>query len=476
MDAPRTIRLHNALTRRVEALDPITPGRVGIYTCGSTVYRYAHIGNLRTYLFGDLLRRTLESLGYEVTYVKNLTDVGHMRDDQTDGGEDRMVIAALEEGKAPAEIAQFYTDAWLADEALINIRPADAMPKATDHIAEMVDMIGVLIDKGLAYEVNGTVYYDVSAFPPYGQLSGSRVEGTRSGTRDEVETDKRDPADFALWKAADAGRLMHWPSPWGEGFPGWHIECSVMSTKFLGNRFDIHTGGIDLKFPHHEDEIAQSDGALGHQVVNVWMYGEFLTLADAKMAKSAGNIIRVSELPEKGFEPLDFRYLALTAHYRSKLDFTEPAMHAAASGLARLRRAVADAEANGTDSDGSAVDLDAEPMAGYRDRFVAAISEDLGLPAAVAVAHAVAGADDLSPGQRRVLLLDFDRVFGLGLDGAPAAERELPAGAAALLERRAAARGARDFATSDALRAELRALGVEVRDTPDGQVATRRRP
>ncbi len=247
-----------------------------------------------------------------------------------------------------------------------------------------------------------------------------------------------------------------------------------MSTRYLGERFDIHTGGIDLKFPHHEDEIAQSDGALGHQVVTDWMHGEFLTLADAKMAKSAGNIIRVSELPEKGFAPLDFRYLALTAHYRSKLDFTEAAMHAAASGLARLRRAVA--EGGSDQTDGGSVDLAAEPLAGYRARFAAAISEDLGIPAALAIAHGVASADDLSPAQRRALLLDFDRVFGLSLDAAPeAADGELPDGAAELLEQRAAARAAHDYATSDRLRDELAAIGVTVRDTPTGQETTRRR-
>jgi cysteinyl-tRNA synthetase len=469
---PKPARLYNSLTRRVELLEPVQPGRVGIYTCGSTVYRYAHIGNLRTYLFGDLLRRTLEYLGYDVTYVKNITDVGHMRDDATDTGEDRMVIAALEEGKSPSDIAQFYTDAWLADEALINIRPADVMPRATDHIAEMLALIEVLLDKGLAYESGGNVYFDVSAFPAYGRLSGTRVEATRAGSRVEVEADKRDPADFALWKAAEPGRLMHWPSPWGEGFPGWHIECSAMGMKYLGDRFDIHTGGIDLKFPHHEDEIAQSDGAVGRPVISAWLHGEFLTLADAKMAKSAGNIIRVSELPEKGFQPLDFRYLALTAHYRSKLDFTEAAMHAAASGLARLRRAVAAAAGD----DGQPVDLAAEPLVGYRERFVEAVSEDLGLPSALAVAHSVAAADDLTPGQRRALLLDFDRVFGLSLD-APAedAGRELPEGAAKLLEQRAAARAAHDYATSDRLRDELAALGVEVRDTPEGQVSRRHR-
>jgi cysteinyl-tRNA synthetase len=467
------MRLYNSLTRQVETLDPVQPGHVGIYTCGSTVYRYAHIGNLRTYLFGDVLRRTLAYLGYEVTYVKNITDVGHMRDDQHDSGEDRMVIAALEEGRSPAEIAQIYTDAWLADETLINIGLPDVMPRATDHIPEMHALIATLLEKGLAYEAGGNVYFDVSAFAGYGRLSGQKVEGTMAGSRVEVEADKRDPADFALWKAADEGRLMHWPSPWGEGFPGWHIECSAMGMKYLGDRFDIHTGGIDLKFPHHEDEIAQSDGATGHQVVSLWMHGEFLTLGDAKMAKSAGNIIRVSELPEKGFQPLDFRYLALTAHYRSKLDFTHDAMHAAASGLARLRRAVAEGASDQTDGASASVVLDAAPMSGYRDRFVAAISDDLGTPAALATAHAVASADDLSPAQRRALLLEFDRVLGLSLDqAADPSDGELPEGAAALLEQRAAAREARDYATSDRLRDELAALGVEVRDTPAGQVTT----
>jgi cysteinyl-tRNA synthetase len=464
------VRLHNSLTRRVDPLEPITPGRVTIYTCGSTVYRFAHIGNLRTYLFGDLLRRTLQYLGYEVLYVKNITDVGHMRNDLTDSGEDRMLAAALEEGREPMEIAAFYTAAWLDDEALINIRPPDVMPRATDHIPDMIAIIETLLERGLAYEVDGTVYYDVSAFPAYGKLSGQRVDQTVAGHRVEVESDKRHLADFALWKAAEPGRLMKWPSPWGEGFPGWHIECSAMSMRYLGERFDIHTGGIDLKFPHHEDEIAQSEGATGHGVVSVWLHGEFLTLEDAKMAKSAGNIIRVSDLPEKGFAPLDFRYLALTAHYRSKLDFTQGAMHSAAAGLRRLRRAVADSPADAPD-----VDLAQEPMAGYRSRFADAIADDLAMPAALALAHAVAGADNIAPAQRRALLLDFDRVLGLSLDAPPEAAGDLPDGAAELLERRAAARAARDYATSDALRQELAAMGVDVRDTPDGQEATARR-
>ncbi|MGH2489611.1 MAG: CysS/YqeB C-terminal domain-containing protein, partial [Candidatus Limnocylindria bacterium] len=339
---------------------------------------------------------------------------------------------------------------------------------------EMIDLTQRLLDVGLAYGANGTVYFDVSEFPDYGKLSGQRLEHMQAGHRVEVEADKRDPKDFALWKRAEPGRQMKWPSPWGEGFPGWHIECSAMSLKHLGERFDIHTGGIDNKFPHHEDEIAQSEGALGHRVVSIWMHGEFLTLDDAKMAKSSGNIIRVSELPGKGFQPLDFRYLALTAHYRSKLDFTEAAMHAAASGFARLRRAVA--EGGSDQTDGGSVDLAAEPMAGYRERFAAAISEDLGTPAALALAHTVAGDAQLTPAQRRALLLDFDRVFGLSLDAATeAGGAELPDGAAELLEQRAAARSAHDYATSDRLRDDLAAMGVEVRDTPTGQEAKRRR-
>ena len=460
------VRLHNTLTRRVELLKPTDPGRVSIYTCGSTVYKYAHIGNLRTYLFGDLLHRTLEYLGYEVRYVKNITDVGHMRDDQLDSltGPDKMELAAETEGRSPMEIANFYTEAWLEDEALLNILPADVMPRATEHITEMVDLTARLLERGLAYEVDGTVYYDVSAFPGYGKLSGQRAEEMRAGHRVEVESDKRDLADFALWKHAEPGRLMKWPSPWGDGFPGWHIECSAMSLKHLGERFDIHTGGIDLKFPHHEDEIAQSEGALGHEVVGIWLHGEFLTMGDAKMAKSTGNVLRVADLPDMGYEPLVFRYLALTAHYRSKLDFTQDAMHAAASGLARLRRAAAGPVV--------AVDPTQGAAAAYRARFVEAVSDDLGTPRALAVAHDAAGASDLSEDARRALLLDFDRVLGLSLDAAPPDAAPLPDGAADLLERRATARADRDFAASDALRDELAALGVEVRDTRGGQETT----
>lgn len=465
-DTSHPVHLYNSLTRRVEPLEPHEPGRVGIYTCGPTVYRYAHIGNLRSFLFADILRRALEYLGYEVRHVKNITDVGHMRDD-TD--EDRMELAAETEGRSPFEIAAYYTDAWLTDEAAINILPVHVYPKATEHIGPMIDLTRQLLEKGLAYETNGNVYFDVSAFPGYGKLSGQRIDAMQAGHRVQIEADKRDQEDFALWKAAGEQRLMRWPSPWGDGFPGWHIECSAMSLAHLGEHVDIHTGGIDNKFPHHEDEIAQSEGALGHEVVKVWLHGEFLTLDDAKMAKSTGNIIRTTDLPSKGFDPLDFRYLALQAHYRSKLEFTAVAMRAAAAGLARLRRAAGSA----SDADAAAVDLTVEPAAGLRARYRAAIADDLSTPRAVAVAHEVAASAELSGAQKRTLLADFDRVLGVDLARSPASERELPEGAAELLERRAAARSARDYAASDALRKELGALGVEVRDTPDGQTTRR---
>ena len=466
---PRPIALYNSLTRSVAPLEPHHPDTVGIYTCGPTVYHYAHIGNVRSFLFADVLRRALEYLGYTVRHVKNITDVGHMRDD-TD--EDRMELAAETEGKSPFEIAAYYTDAWLTDEAAINILPVHVYPKATDHIEQMIAMTRTLLDKGLAYETDGNVYFDVRKFPGYGKLSGQKLDAMRTGHRVEAEADKRDQVDFALWKRAEEHRRMRWDSPWGPGFPGWHIECSAMSLEHLGEWVDIHTGGIDNKFPHHEDEIAQSEGALGHEVVKVWMHGEFLTLRDAKMAKSSGNIIRVTELPAKGFEPLAFRYLALQAHYRSKLDFTEDAMRAATAGLARLRRAASAA----SETDAEAADLAAAPMADYRERFTAAIADDLATPRAMAVAHEVAAAADLSPAQRRALLMDFDRVLGVDV-AVDAAESsgELPEGAAELLERRAAARAARDFAASDALRDELAELGVEVRDTADGQESTLRR-
>ena len=461
------IRLHNTLSRAIETLEPVTPGRVSIYTCGSTVYKYAHIGNLRTYLFGDLLHRTLEYLGYEVLYVKNITDVGHMRDDQLDSvsGPDKIELAAEVEGKTPAEIADFYTHAWFEDEALINILPADVTPKATDHISEMIDLTGALLEKGLAYEVDGTIYYDVSEFPGYGQLSGQKVEETHAGHRVEVESDKRDPADFALWKHAHEHRSMRWPSPWGDGFPGWHIECSAMSLKHLGERFDVHTGGIDLKFPHHEDEIAQSEGAVGHEVISTWLHGGFLRLKEQKMAKSSGNIIRIGDLEALKIDPLSFRYLTFETRYRKEMDFSEDALRAADTAVKRLRQRMAEW--------GGPAERLSSVAKTFDERFRDAVGDDLDMPRALVILNELASSQAVPDPEKYSLVSSWDQVLGLD------AERDARAGwqpsdeVAALVAERDTARASKDFATADRVRDRLQELGLEVMDTPEG---TRVRP
>jgi cysteinyl-tRNA synthetase len=449
--------LYNTLARRREGFQPLDPAgkQVRIYTCGPTVYRYAHLGNLRSYLMADFLRRTLEYLGYEVFHVKNITDVGHMRDDMLDRGEDKVVMAALQEGKTPAEIAEFYTQAFLEDERRLNILPAHVFPRASQHIPEMIAIVQRLLERGYAYEVDGTVYYDVSEFADYGKLSGNRLDKLRAGWRVKVEEDKRDPEDFALWKKAEPGRLMKWDSPWGLGFPGWHIECSAMSMKYLGEQFDIHTGGVDNIFPHHEDEIAQSEAATGKPFVRFWLHGEHLLVEETRMAKSAGNFYVLQDLLDQGLDPLAYRYLCLTAHYRSKLNFTWESIHGAQKALDRLYDLMAD------------WDEPEEVDSAYRQRFLAALSDDLETPKALALAWEVAGSD-LPSATKAATLLDFDRVLGLNLGKVERRPQELPEELRRLLEEREQARRARDWATADRLRGQLRERGVEVQDTPQG--------
>ena len=457
-----TIRLYNTFTRAKEELNPLREGVVRIYSCGPTVYRYVHVGNLRTFMLPDLLRRSLEFLGYETEQVMNITDVGHLTDDTFDRGEDKMLVSARLENKSPEEIAAHYTTAFMDDAARLNIRRADHYPHATHFIPQMIELIEKLIAGGHAYEVGGTVYYDIASFGAYGKLSRNTTDKLLAGARGEVDPRKRHPGDFTLWKAAGEHRLQVWPSPWGPGFPGWHIECSAMSMSLLGDRFDIHTGGSDNVFPHHEAEIAQSEGVTGHRVVTCWMHGGLLMLGGARMAKSAGNFFRASELEDQGFDPLAFRYLALQAKYRTKLNFSTEGLAGADRALRLLRERIADWSTDTART--KATDSDAED---YESRFRAALADDLDLPAAMALVAELTHSA-VAPGAKAALLRSWDAVLGLDLDRAPA-EASLPDGAAALLETREKARGAKDFSAADRMREELAALGVAVIDTGEGQ-------
>ncbi|HET6713208.1 MAG TPA: cysteine--tRNA ligase [Actinomycetota bacterium] len=456
------MRLYNSLTRELDEVRSAAEGHVTIYTCGPTVYRFAHLGNLRTFMLGDLIRRALEFEGYRVTQIMNITDVGHMTDEASPDAVDKMLLAVEDEGLSTLEIAEKYAEAVFEDAAAVGIRPADEYPKATEHIPEMIELTQTLIDRGHAYVADsGSVYFDVSSFPGYGKLSGNTLDNLREGHRD-LETDpaKRHPADFALWKAAGPGRLMKWDSPWGVGFPGWHIECSAMSMKYLGDRFDIHTGGSDLRFPHHEDEIAQSEGAVGHQVVSIWVHGGHLRQSGQKISKSTGNTVRVHELVERGIDPLAFRWLTFQSRYRSEMDFTWEAMEAADAKVRQLRRRLAEWAPPMKEL--------GERAKGYDARFREAVAADLDMPAAVVIVNAAAGDEAVTVGERYALLASWDAVLGLDL------EREATSGWAPTEEMRSMmalrdeARAEKDYAESDRLRHELVAMGLEVMDTRDG--------
>jgi len=445
--------LFNTLNRRVEPFAPQQPPAVLMYTCGPTVYRPVHIGNLRSYLMADWLRRALARGGYQVRQVVNITDVGHMRQEQLDRGEDKVVAAALAAGQTPAEIAAFYTRAYLADLRTLHILPAAENPRATDHVPEMIALTQRLHERGHAYFAGGNVYFDVASFPRYGQLSGNtRGEALAEGVRVQSDPLKRDPRDFALWKAAEADRTLKWPSPWGEGFPGWHIECSAMAIKHLGTQLDLHTGGVDNIFPHHEDECAQSEAATGQQFVGHWVHGQHLLVDGLKMAKSTGNAYTLGDLAARGFDPLAFRYLCLTAHYRHQLNFTFEALRSAQQALGRLRERVLL----------TAPQADSGWARPWLERFDAALTHDLNLPEALGVVWRMLHA----PGDEAAkvaALLDADMVLGLDLD----AERDsrLPAPIASLVHVRERARRHHDFARADSLREVIHARQFEVHDT-----------
>jgi len=459
------VRLYNSLTRQVEEVRPADRRTVRMYSCGPTVYRYAHVGNMRTFMLGDVIRRALRFEGQDVLWVMNITDVGHVTDDVGEEARDRMDIAVADEGLAPMEIARKYTEAFLEDADAIGIERADVYPKATEHIQEMLELTRTLLDKGHAYEVDGNVYFDVRSFAGYGRLSGNTLEKLRPGHRQlEADPNKRHHADFALWKRAGDNRLMKWESPWGQGFPGWHIECSAMSMKYLGDRFDIHTGGADLKFPHHEDELAQSDAATGHPVVGIWVYGGFLQFSGQKMAKSRGNITRVSEIAEQGADPLAFRLVCFGTRYRSEMEFSWDALEGQNRRLADLRRKMGSWTAGTEERSKAATALD--------ERFRAAVADDLDLPRALVVLNETVGSAVPDP-EKYGLLASWDRILGLDLEHDAREGWEPTEEVLALVAERDAARAAKDFATSDAIRERLQAMGLEVMDSAEG---TRVRP
>jgi cysteinyl-tRNA synthetase len=479
------MRIYNTLSRRIEAIVPREANVIKMYSCGPTVYRYIHIGNLRTFTMADWIRRAFEYRGYEVLHVKNITDVGHMRQEALDRGEDKVLAQARREGKTSRQIADYYTAAFHEDEAKLNILPAAVFPRATDHIAEMIEIVQGLLAKDVAYEVNGNVYFDIKRFPGYGKLSGNQLESMLEGVREGVVADRRNPEDFPLWKVAEPGREMAWDSPWGRGFPGWHIECSAMSMKYLGPHFDIHTGGVDNIFPHHEDEIAQSEAFTGEQFVNYWVHAQHLLADGQKMAKSTGNAYTRAEIEGRGFDPLSLRYFYTTALYRSRLNFTFRALQASQTALERLRgrafRLLQEAD--------SAAVFDAEPPTGHpwQARFLSEVENDLNMPRAMAVVWAMLADETCSPTMRLRLLLDADRILGFGLKAylqSDAARRKLdprtylaavPAPVAQHVEERAELRRQKRYPQADHLREEIATQGYSLRDTPPGTLVLPRR-
>jgi len=474
------MRFHNTLTRKKEEFESIHPGKVGMYVCGPTVYDYAHIGNLRAYVFSDMIRRLLEHDGYEVRLIKNITDVGHLTEDglaQGDSGEDKIGRRAEAEKKTPEEIARFYEDAFHADEESLDIIPAQFFPRATAHIPHMIQMIATLIARGHAYEVNGNVFYDVTSFPEYGKLSGNTLDKLKTGARLEEHPDKRHPWDFALWLRAPKEHLMKWPSPWGEGYPGWHIECSAMSLEYLGDTLDIHTGGEDHIFPHHEAEIAQSEGVTGKSFSRFFMHERHILVDGQKMSKSKGNFYTLADIVAKGFSPMDLRLLYLSAHYGSQMNFTWDSL-----AQARKNRETLGSLHTRLSEHTPIRGEDITPE--YKEKFLEALRDDLNTPLSLSVLlgfvnRTNASLDRDEPFDAHAALAFLEEAFSLF--GLRFERTIISADVQKLIGRREEARKTKNFALADRLRDEIAALGVSmkdsvsVRDLPAG-FATRKKP
>lgn len=446
------LSFYNTLTRAIEPFTPLQSGKVGLYTCGPTVYNYAHIGNLRTYIFEDILRRVLQANNYEVNHVMNITDVGHLTDD-ADSGEDKMEKGAAREQKSVWEIAQFYTEAFFQDAKDLNLLEPKIICKATDHIQEQIDLVLKLTERGFTYQTSDGIYFDTSKLSDYGKLAKLDIAGLSAGNRVEMG-EKKNSTDFALWKfsPADSKRQMEWNSPWGVGFPGWHIECSAMSLKYLGEHFDIHCGGIDHIPVHHTNEIAQNEGALGHSTVNYWLHGEFLLTNDERMGKSKGNFLTLQLLKDKNYDPLAYRYFCFSAHYRSKLNFSFEALDGAQTTLQNLRHLIQTWD--------KPTEIDTVTM----ERFTAAVNNDLDMPKALAVLWTMVRSE-MPSAIKHATLLEMDLILGLQLNQAAA---EIPPEIMELVIARESVRQAKQWAESDRLRDEIKRQGYTVEDSKDG--------
>jgi cysteinyl-tRNA synthetase len=469
---PVPLRLFNTLSRAVEIFEPLQDGKAGIYTCGPTVYQYAHIGNLRTYVFEDLLVRTLRAFGYQVKHVMNVTDVGHLTDD-ADQGEDKMLKGAREQRKSVWEIAEFYEDAFFRDLEALNITKPDITCRATEHIQDMIDLILRIEEAGFTYQAGGNVYFDVSRVSDYGKLTGQTREDLKAGARIGVDPNKRNPHDFVLWftRSKFEHQSMLWDSPWGRGYPGWHVECSAMSMKYLGEQFDIHCGGIDHIPVHHTNEIAQSEAATGKKPwVKYWLHGEFLVLSKEKMAKSEGNFLTLSSLEEKGYDPLDYRYFCLGAQYRSPLQFSFEALSAARSArLNMVERVLRLKQQNPGLRAAASADLTGRADTLVKS-FLSDLEMDLNVPKALVSFWELVKDDELAAEQKLAALLEMDRILGLDIASLEPQELDpqLKAEVVALIEEREQARRRKDYPRADEIRDLLRRRGVILEDTPEG--------
>jgi cysteinyl-tRNA synthetase len=469
----------NTLGRDKQLFKPLREGKVGFYGCGPTVYNYAHIGNLRAYVLHDILVRSLRRAGYEVTHVMNNTDVGHLSDD-ADDGDDKMVKSAEERGKSVLEIADFYTQAFFKDTDRMNITRPTVICKATDHIADMIALIEKKKKNGFTYFAGGNLYFDIERFPSYGELALLRLDDLKAGARTEQDENKRNPHDFVLWftKSKFENQALVWDSPWGRGYPGWHIECSAMSMKYLGENFDIHAGGIDHNPIHHTNEIAQSEAATGKKPwVSYWLHNEFLVLNKGKMSKSSGGFLTLQSLIDEGFDPLDYRYFLLGGHYRSQLQFSMESLKGAKNArksLIEKVRSLADKVPDrfGSTANSGVIGIIDKDTAPYIEAFNAAIEDDLSTPRALAELWGLLKEETTAAGTLAAIF-DMDRVLGLGLEeacGKAVESEEFTREIEELIEKRAQAKKAGDFTTADKIRQSLKERGIILEDGKAGTV------